>query len=118
MFILNPKSPIPLYQQLSDHYKNMIINGELSVGEKLPAMDECSKMYECSKITANNAYKRLQQQGYVEVRKKGYYVSVSPQAVIANVKAQIAALMTEAKRVGATDEDIDEILDIVVYGEI
>lgn len=114
MLILNPKSPIPLYQQIADYYKNSIISGELVSGDKLPAIEACAKDLSCSKITVTNAYKRLMQQGYVTVRNcKGYIVCRNPQRAVSQIKANISKLMIEARRNKATDEDIREIVSIV-----
>ena len=75
MYILNPKTKTPLYQQLYRELKKDIINN-YSVGQKLPSIRKIASLYNLSKNTVESAYSQLYAEGYIDSRaKSGYYVS-------------------------------------------
>ncbi len=66
----------PLYIQLSEYYENLINKGKLSAGEKLPPIRKLAAMLEVNNVTVVNAYKLLEQKGYVYTKKgSGSYVA-------------------------------------------
>ncbi len=66
----------PLYAQLFNHLKTLIINGDFSVGDKLPPIRTLAKALSINNVTVINAYKQLEHTGYVTSKKgSGYYVS-------------------------------------------
>ena len=75
MYILDPKSKIPLHIQLYEEIKKQIIS-ELKVGDKLPSIRQIASEYKISKTTVSSAYAQLYAEGYCQSRQKsGYYVS-------------------------------------------
>ncbi|MDD6275830.1 MAG: PLP-dependent aminotransferase family protein [Clostridia bacterium] len=66
----------PLYIQLYMYYRDMIINGEIKSGDKLPSVRKCALEYGISKMTVENAYMQLVSEGYIYAKSQsGYYVS-------------------------------------------
>ncbi len=75
MYIINPKSKIPLHKQLYNLLKEDIINN-YAVDEKLPSIRKIASQYNLSKNTVESAYAQLYAEGYIESRpKSGFYVS-------------------------------------------
>ncbi|HWQ30907.1 MAG TPA: PLP-dependent aminotransferase family protein [Negativicutes bacterium] len=71
--ILNGKTPY--YLQISSLIRDKIIDGTLPEGERLPAERELAAILKVSRTTAINAYRNLEEKGYVEIRKgSGTYV--------------------------------------------
>ena len=65
----------PLYIQLYENIKLQIENEDLKDGEKLPSIRSLAKKLEVNNITIVNAYKLLEQEGYVySVKGSGTYI--------------------------------------------
>ncbi len=69
-----------LYSQVAERLEEMIGNGVLRTGDKLPSVRALSEEQGISMSTAFKAYSELEKKGLVEARpKSGYYVRFSPQ---------------------------------------
>ena len=65
-----------LYMQIYDYYKNLIEDGKLTEGTKLPSIRRCAEELGVSKTTAEQAYMCLCDDGYILPKSQsGYYVS-------------------------------------------
>lgn len=65
----------PVYIQLKDYLKEMIIKGHLLEHQKLPSTRELSKLLSVSRNTVLNAYADLEQDGIIyAVKGKGNFV--------------------------------------------
>lgn len=65
-----------LYLQIYDYYKNLIEEGKLPEGEKLPSIRRCAEERNVSRTTVELAYMCLCDDGYVLPKNQsGYYVS-------------------------------------------
>lgn len=74
--IISNSSNDPIYIQLKEQIKNLIITGDLNPGDKLPSIRSLARDLNISVITTKNAYDELEKDGYVEtVPSKGIYVS-------------------------------------------
>lgn len=74
-FVLNKNSEEPLYVQLYSEIKRQIEQSELD-DEKLPSIRKLSKKLGVNNITVINAYKMLEQEGYVySIEGSGTYVN-------------------------------------------
>ena len=75
--IISNSSDIPIYLQISDQIKNLIISGSLLPGDKLPSIRLLAKDLGISVITTKNAYLELESTGYIKtVAAKGSYVAL------------------------------------------
>ncbi len=73
--LINKNLSTPLYIQLYNNIKNMIEKKEIKEGEKLPSIRNLAKKLEVNNITIVNAYKLLEQEGYIySVKGSGTYV--------------------------------------------
>ena len=70
------KAPgLPLYEALYRCIRDDIVTGRLNPSEKLPSKRALADHLEISKITVENAYNQLLQEGYIRsVEKVGYFV--------------------------------------------
>lgn len=65
----------PLYRQMADHLRRMILSGTLEAGYRLPGSRELAQAHGVSRTTAKQAYEILEAEGYVEERgRSGTYV--------------------------------------------
>lgn len=71
----------PLYEQVSDLLKEMISDGRLSQGDKVPSLRKMSRQLKVSIATITKAYMNLEDRGILEVKpQSGYYVRKNLQA--------------------------------------
>ena len=59
--IINNSSMTPIYEQIVDQIKAMIINGELVANTVLPSVRSLSKELKISALTVKKAYDQLEQ---------------------------------------------------------
>ncbi|NLW21748.1 MAG: PLP-dependent aminotransferase family protein [Tissierellia bacterium] len=76
--VIDKKSNTPLYIQVYENFRDKIEKKELKEGEKLPSIRSLAKKIDVNNITIVNAYKLLEQEGYVySVKGSGTYVRKS-----------------------------------------
>src|SRR4051794_15559297 len=62
---LSKKSTVPLYQQLYDQFRDMLLKNRLRPGDRLPASRNLSKELGVSRVIINQAYEQLIMEGYL-----------------------------------------------------
>ena len=66
---------VPIYEQIEEQIKGLIMTGELKAGDALPSMRLLAKELRISVITTKRAYEDLERDGYIEsVIGKGSFV--------------------------------------------
>ena len=79
LFINNHASK-PIYEQISDQIKALIMSGELQSGEAIPSTRSMAKSLHISVLTVQKAYDKLQADGFIETTGgKGCFVSAQNQ---------------------------------------
>lgn len=74
--IVNITSMIPIYLQIEEQIKSMIVKGELKENDILPSVRTLSKDLRISALTVKKAYDELETDGFtVTVHGKGTYVA-------------------------------------------
>lgn len=75
MIQLNYRDTRPIYEQVKEGFRSMIIRGELRQDTKLPSVRELASSLEINPNTIQRAYRELEQEGYVyTVPGKGSFV--------------------------------------------
>ena len=64
--ILSNSSNDPIYLQIVNQIKAMILSGELAEGEALPSMRNLAMQMRISVITTKRAYEELERDGFIE----------------------------------------------------
>ncbi|WP_100371906.1 GntR family transcriptional regulator [Bacillus sp. FJAT-45037] len=66
----------PIYHQIEEQIKALIVSGHVTTGMPLPSIRALSKDLACSVITTRRAYQNLEQQGYIKTSQgKGTFVA-------------------------------------------
>lgn len=79
LFINNHASK-PIYEQIADQLKALIMSGELKAGEAIPSIRAMAKSLHISVLTVQKAYDSLQADGFIEASAgKGCFVSAQNQ---------------------------------------
>ncbi len=74
--IISNSNNIPIYEQLYDRIKTLIISGELKEGEAIPSIRNLAKDLRISVVTTKKAYDELERDGYINtVHGKGSFVA-------------------------------------------
>ncbi|MFL6563012.1 MAG: GntR family transcriptional regulator, partial [Bacillus sp. (in: firmicutes)] len=74
--MINKNSPIPIYYQLEEIIKELIVTGELRPGDALPPEREYAENYQISRMTVRQAFTQLVNDGYLfRLQGKGTFVA-------------------------------------------
>ena len=114
---INHHSGEPIYRQIVETIKFRIASGELAEGTRLPSIRELAGQLQVNMRTVGKAYQGLEQAGLVVMQHgRGVFVT-SPQAMLPtrqrrNLLLEHARrLLAEAARLGATPEEVIEIIE-------
>ena len=96
--IISNNSEKPIYDQIKDQIKEMILSGELKEGDALPSMRLLAKELRISIITTKRSYEELEREGYIEAYTgKGCFVkSINHDVVREGVICEIEELFENA----------------------
>lgn len=120
--IIRNNSESPIYDQIKEQIKAMIISGELREGDAIPSMRLLAKELRISIITTKRAYEELEREGYIEsFTGKGSFVkSINRQLVKENVMCEIEEVYEEildkAKLAGISDSELKTMMETVKEG--
>ena len=64
--IISNVSGVPIYEQIEEQIKGLIMTGELKAGDALPSMRALAKDLKISVITTKRAYEDLERDGFLE----------------------------------------------------
>ena len=117
MFQLDTRSRMPIYEQIVEKVKELIIHEVFQPDEQLPSVRVLAQDLTINPNTIQKAYRELEHQGYIySVPGKGKYVS--PQADTTNnekvkkMKEDLIKLLSEAMYIGMNKEDLVTLIEI------
>ena len=80
MIVLDYRDSRPLYQQVKDSLRRMMLTGLLEPDEKLPSVRSLATQLAINPNTIQRAYAELEAEGYIySVAGKGSFVSCPPE---------------------------------------
>lgn len=79
MFILNAQSGVPIYRQLLDQVRRMVLSGQLPPGTALPSIRDLALAHAVNPMTISKAYSLLEAEGILE-RNRGKPMTVATQS--------------------------------------
>ena len=92
MISLDYRDSRPLYQQVKDSLRRMMLTGLLPPDEKLPSVRSLATQLAINPNTIQRAYSELEAEGYIySQEKRGYYVSPVQRPLTAPAHRQEAA---------------------------
>lgn len=115
MFDLDLRSRKPIYEQLVDKFKELIIKEVLQADEKLPSVRTLARQMTINPNTIQKAYRELESQGYIySLKGKGSFVQAfsekASQEELIKVKEKLKAAISEALYLGMARADIELLL--------
>lgn len=121
--ILSNSSPLPIYTQIENQIKEMIMSGQLAEGDMLPSMRVLAKELHISIITTKRAYEELEKGGFiVTVAGKGCFVAAKNTRLVREnylrqVEDSLQKAVSGAKLRGIGAEELKEMIEIIYKGE-
>ncbi len=119
--IISNASGTPIYEQIAEQIKGMILDGVLTEGEALPSMRLLAQQLRISVITTKRAYEELERQGFIEsYTGKGSFVKAQNTELLREenlrqIEAMLETLCRKAKQSGLSVEELQE-LTAIIYG--
>jgi GntR family transcriptional regulator len=115
MFDLDLRSRKPIYEQLVDKMKELIITDILKNDEQLPSVRTLAQQLTINPNTIQRAYRELETEGYIySIKGKGSFVSPSSVKATSEklnkVKQELVKLLSEAMYLGMTMEQLQQML--------
>ena len=114
MIVLDLKDSRPLYEQIVERFKHLILCGALPEDEKLPSVRNLAMELSINPNTIQKAYGELEREGFIySVKGRGNFVSANnglKEAKKEELKTQILALVKEGEAIGLTREEIIQFL--------
>ena len=110
MISLNYRDSRPIYEQIKDGLRKLIVTGALGTGEKLPSVRALATQLSINPNTIQRAYNELESEGYIySVPGKGSFAAGNAGADEARRKElleKLRELAAELKYLGVTSEEL------------
>ncbi|MGN1314169.1 MAG: GntR family transcriptional regulator [Lachnospiraceae bacterium] len=114
MIVLDLKDARPLYEQIVDRFKYLILCGALPEDEKIPSVRSLAMELSINPNTIQKAYGELERQGFIyTVKGRGNFVSSNSglkEARKEELKKQLLELIREGESIGFSREEMMEYI--------
>jgi len=102
VIVVDPRSPVPPFEQVRSQLAAQIHSGELAAGDRLPTVRRLAEDLGIAPNTVARAYRELEQQGLVETRgRNGTTVAWSQDRAARDLEQAAAAFADRARALGA-----------------
>lgn len=110
MIAINFRDARPIYEQVRDGFRQLILSGVLAADEKMPSVRELAATLAINPNTIQRAYRELEAEGYIcSVPGKGSFVRERSEAAAARkaeLLAQLQSLGRELQVLGVSEEEL------------
>jgi GntR family transcriptional regulator len=113
---LDPKSAVPLYEQIVVRLKAAVATGELRPGDLLPSVRQFAGRLRINPATVVQAYGVLETEGFVERRQgagtfvKSVPVEVRSRERVTQARRLARQMLAEAARFGLSKQELREAI--------
>ena len=114
---IDPRSPVPLYEQIAARLRVAVAADELKAGDLLPSVRQLAASLRVNPATVVQAYRDLEREGFVEMRHgAGTFVQQVGAQKRASERARqartlVREMLSEAAKLGLTAADLKRALD-------
>ncbi len=110
MISLNYRDSRPIYEQIRDGLRKLIVTGALSADEKLPSVRALAAQLAINPNTIQRAYNELEGEGYIySVPGKGSFAAANAaadSAQRAELLTQVRELLSELRYLGVSQQEL------------
>ena len=114
MISLNYRDSRPIYEQIKDGLKKLIVTGALATDEKLPSVRALATQLSINPNTIQRAYMELENEGYTySIPGKGSFAAGNPTADTARkqeLMGKVQELVSELRYLGVSEEELAQLL--------
>ena len=122
MILLDYKDRRPIYEQVRDGLRRLIVSGTLPLGEKLPSVRELSTQLTINPNTIQKAYRDLESEGYIyTVTGKGTFVAERKEVYDARAKellTEFDEIVEELFFLSVKEKELVERMDNLAEGKV
>ncbi len=117
--IISNTSQVPIYEQIVNQMKNLIMNGELEASQPLPSIRNLAKELHISVITTKRAYDELEKEGFiVTMPGKGSFVAAQNTELLREkrmkfVEDKLCEAIQAGKSIHLSLEELTEMLNLL-----
>lgn len=108
MLSLNYRDARPIYEQVKDGLRHLVVTGAIQAGDKLPSVRALASSLAINPNTIQRAYSELEAEGYIySVAGKGSFAASGgdeQQRRIRELTEQLTPVLEELKTLGYTQE--------------
>lgn len=121
--IISNQGSQPIYEQIANQVKALIISGALKEGDMLPSMRLLAKELHISVITTKRAYEELEREGFIISQTgKGSFVAgtnteLVREAQLQKIEQQLTQAVETARMSNVSLEELQEMLSLLYGGE-
>lgn len=118
--IVNNSSMQPIYEQIGEQIKGLIMKGELKADDMLPSVRTLAKDLRVSALTVKKSYDTLEQEGFViTVHGKGSFVAAANAQLMLEerkkeVESDFDSAIRKAKSCGMTNQEIYDLVGLIL----
>lgn len=113
MFALNSQSDIPIYRQLVEQIRRLVVGGQLRAGDQLPSVRELALEHAVNPMTISKAYSQLEMEGLL-IRQRGKPMQIAAQKIansndderLVLITAQLEQLVLAARQLEISDRQL------------
>ena len=120
MISLNYRDPRPIYEQLEEKLRRLILSGAIAEGERLPSVRELASQLAINPNTIQRAYRELEQAGFLySVPGKGSFagkLSGVDESRRRELREKLVNVWTELLQLGEAPEELKTLLKDTVGG--
>ncbi|MEN1936737.1 GntR family transcriptional regulator [Paenibacillus sp. 102] len=117
--IISNSSKEPIYEQITNQIKSLILTGDLQEGSPLPSMRQLAKDLQISVITTKRAYEELEKAGFIySIVGRGSFVAEQNLDVVREkklkvIEEQLLSVIANSKEIGLPLTELRKLLTIL-----
>ena len=118
MILIDYKSRKPIYEQIIDNIKQLVVSGVLKRDDQVPSVRQLAQQLAINPNTIQKAYAELERQGVIySLKGRGSFVGSSLQELRSvqqkELLEQLAAVSTELYRLAVPQEEVCAVVQQV-----
>lgn len=122
MINIDVKSGVPIYEQIVEGIKNLIIKNVLKGDEKIPSVRELGRKLTINPNTIQKAYRELEYQGYIyTVIGRGNFVSNQSEKPngkkVTELIDQAVKIIEELRYLGIDKREVEDLISEIYVNE-
>ena len=116
MFLVNPGSKQPLYEQLVEQLRRQIVLGGMKAGAAMPSVRQLATELGINPNTIQKAYRRMEEEGMIlSIPGKGSFVSDDLADMLLkqreNQRSKARQMLQACRETGLTKEEITQMVE-------